>query len=1187
MKLEDIQREPAFSVMAMDILSNVLSTAENPGDVGEYVCEEIRELTGARCVLLIQCLVTAHRVVSVNPLRRREWAESPAVNRLYEIAHHMPATQFWRGDEPAEVNGLLHREGFELSMALPLNVGAFRVGAMLVLGLPDEEHISSVLTLLNDLSAIVALVLRNSFLFEHQERVIQERTAKLQKANEQLQFELTERKRAEEALHRLNRELRAISNCNQVLMRAEEEQTLLDDICRIVCDDAGYRMAWVGYAVSDDAKSIRPAALAGVEEGYLAKADITWADTERGRGPTGTAIRTGKTDCIQNFATDPRAIPWREMALQRGYHSSIALPLKDEGENTFGALTIYSSEPEMFMPDEIRLLEELAGDLSFGIMVLRARIEREQAEEALREGEAFLNTLLNAIPIPVFYKDRDGRYLGFNRAYETFFGAARDQLIGKTVFDISPRELAESYQARDTELFESGGVQQYESQVKNTHGVLRDVIFNKAVYTDSQGTIIGLIGAILDITEHKRAEEERLAHLRFFESMDRVNRAIQGTNDLERMMVDVLDVVLSVFQCDRAYLMYPCDPEAESWEILMERTTPEYPGAKALGVGLPMDGEVAANHRIFLASEGPVKIGHGTPLMISRTAAERFNIRSMMVMAVRPRVGKAWVFGIHQCSYDRVWNPDEERLLQEIGRRLEDALTSLLAHRDLRESEERYRLVFENSPVSFGEEDYSKIKAFLEGLRKDGVADIETYFDQHPEAVRQCAELVKFVDVNRAALTLHGAANKEELLTRMTETFTPETFAVFRQALVLLWNGETSLISDTVVKTLSGDLRHVTIYFSVCPGYEQTLSRVLVSLVDISSRKRMENALRFLAQLGWTEKSEGFLTSLARYLGQALRVDYVLIDRLSRTPGVAETAALYARGEIIPNMAYSLKGTPCENVVGKRLCYYPHGVQALFPEDKLLAEMGVESYTGIPLWDKSGKGIGLIAVLDGKPSHDEEAVTQMLQLVAVSAAAFIEREERDLLLRQREEEYRTLVNSLPDCIARFDADGRLTFVNDAVMRTFGAARDHFIGRTLRECGNPGKEQENARLEGKIRQAFEDGIPNCMEAEWQTGEGTRFYDILHVPERDEGGRIVSVLGIAHDITERKLAEEELHRLKDELEQRVRDRTAELEAKIAEIERLNKVFIGRELRMVELKERIRELETGSQTLEDFPT
>ena len=186
------------------------------------------------------------------------------------------------------------------------------------------------------------------------------------------------------ALDRLNRELRAISNCNQVLVRAEDEQTLLNDICRIVCDQAGYRMAWVGYAENDDARTIRPVAWGGIETGYLQRAHLTWADTEHGRGPSGTAIRSGESACIQDFSTDPQAAPWRESATQRGYRSSIALPLKDEGDKAFGVLNIYSTEPNAFTPDEVRILNELSGDLAFGIAVQRARIERGRAEEEIR-----------------------------------------------------------------------------------------------------------------------------------------------------------------------------------------------------------------------------------------------------------------------------------------------------------------------------------------------------------------------------------------------------------------------------------------------------------------------------------------------------------------------------------------------------------------------------------------------------------------------------------------------------------------------------------------------------------------------------------------------------------------------------------------------------------------------------------
>ena len=101
------------------------------------------------------------------------------------------------------------------------------------------------------------------------------------------------------------------------------------------------------------------------------------------------------------------------------------------------------------------------------------------------------------------------------------------------------------------------------------------------------------MGTAADVTERKRSEEERAAHLWFLESMDRINRAMQGTNDLEQMMSDVLDAVLEIFACDRAWLVYPCDPEAPSWRPVMEHTRPEFPGAFALGADLPIDAEIA------------------------------------------------------------------------------------------------------------------------------------------------------------------------------------------------------------------------------------------------------------------------------------------------------------------------------------------------------------------------------------------------------------------------------------------------------------------------------------------------------------------------------------------------------------------------------------------------------------------
>ncbi len=151
--------------------------------------------------------------------------------------------------------------------------------------------------------------------------------------------------------------------------------------------------------------------------------------------------------------------------------------------------------------DSVTLLKATA-DL-FGIY-----LDRVQAEAKLSESEAFLNSLLETIPIPVFYKDTAGRYQGFNKAFSTFFGQSKEQLMGKTVFDINPPELAEVYHAEDLKLFKNPGVQVYGAKVRAAHGVLHEVIFHKASLTDKKGSVTGVVGAILDVTEFKRVEHD-------------------------------------------------------------------------------------------------------------------------------------------------------------------------------------------------------------------------------------------------------------------------------------------------------------------------------------------------------------------------------------------------------------------------------------------------------------------------------------------------------------------------------------------------------------------------------------------------------------------------------------------------------------------------------------------------------
>jgi PAS domain S-box-containing protein len=198
-----------------------------------------------------------------------------------------------------------------------------------------------------------------------------------------------ERKRAEEKLGRLNRTLRTAYECNQALVRATEENELLRSICRILIKIGGLRMAWVGYRESNREKTVRPVACAGYEEGYLESVNITWADTERGRGPVGTAIRTSTTSWNNDILTDPNMAPWRADAMKRGYASAIALPLMSRGE-AFGALALYAEDCDAFSGGTIEQYTDLANNLAYGVMALRTQEQRKKAENEVLQLNASL-----------------------------------------------------------------------------------------------------------------------------------------------------------------------------------------------------------------------------------------------------------------------------------------------------------------------------------------------------------------------------------------------------------------------------------------------------------------------------------------------------------------------------------------------------------------------------------------------------------------------------------------------------------------------------------------------------------------------------------------------------------------------------------------------------------------------------
>jgi PAS domain S-box-containing protein len=237
---------------------------------------------------------------------------------------------------------------------------------------------------------------------------------------------LTERKEVEEKLRRANRALQMLSRGNESLVRATSEPELLRAVCRIAVEIGAYRMAWVGYAREDPARSIEPVAQAGDDSGYLSEIKVSWAEKDlNGNGPAGRAIRSGEMVVCKDTQNDFDFI-WRERAQQRNFRGVICLPLQEE-HRTFGILCLYSGEVIQADAREFKLLQELANNLAFGIAYQRAEQERLATEAS----HARLATAVEQADESIFMTDAQGTILYVNPAFEKTTGFSRAEALGQ------------------------------------------------------------------------------------------------------------------------------------------------------------------------------------------------------------------------------------------------------------------------------------------------------------------------------------------------------------------------------------------------------------------------------------------------------------------------------------------------------------------------------------------------------------------------------------------------------------------------------------------------------------------------------------------------------------------------------------------------------------------------------------
>jgi PAS domain S-box-containing protein len=360
--------------------------------------------------------------------------------------------------------------------------------------------------------------------------------------------DITSTKKAEERIKHLNTILLAIRDINQLIVTEKDKHNLLSKACKILSETRGFDLVWIGEIEKDNYR-ISPQAYSGSNSAYWDLINVTWDNSPNGQGPTGIAIKTRKNSIINDLSNEPRFKPWPDAIKKHGYNSAIALPLITD-EKIFGNLTLYSRKTNVFDKEEILLLNEVAGDISFALHSLELEKERKKAEERTNMERQKLLSIIEFLPDATFVIDEDRKVIAWNKALEQMTGVPKEKILDKGNYEYSipfygtrmpvlvdliflkEKEIESKYDYVKRE----GKTLFAEVFVNNLFGGNgAHVLVKASPLYDSKGNLVGSIESIRDITEQKEAEEKMQELLektqQFAEELQASNEELQATTE--------------------------------------------------------------------------------------------------------------------------------------------------------------------------------------------------------------------------------------------------------------------------------------------------------------------------------------------------------------------------------------------------------------------------------------------------------------------------------------------------------------------------------------------------------------------------------------------------------------------------------------------------------------------------------
>lgn len=418
----------------------------------------------------------------------------------------------------------------------------------------------------------------------------------------------------------------------------------------------------------------------------------------------------------------------------------------------------------------------------------------EQAQQRLAEleaGQDFFKTIVNCLPTPIFVKEvQELRFVTWNKASEALFGFNQDAILGKNDYDLFPPHEADFFTDKDRIVLAGDQMLDIpEEPIHTAHQGVRWLHTRKIPVRGEDGEPKYLLGVSEDITERKQVEDtlsksESTYHALLNAIPDLMIRLNQDGVYLDFHVPKGMQTVAPISEIlgKTEYEVLPAEVAAQRMQHVKQAL--QTGEIQIFEYQLPLEGEMRHEEARIVPS------GKGEVLLIVRDITER--------------------------------------------KRAEETL---------RQGEERYRSLYEDSPIAIWEEDFSAIKAYTDGLYHQGVTDFRTFFEQQPEVVGHYADLAQVVDVNMVTLKLYHATDKAEFFNGLGRIFGPETLASFQEEMIAIAEGRTRFQGESIHHTLTGSKIHVTLSWSIAPGYEQTYSKVIVSIMDITDRRQAEETL--------------------------------------------------------------------------------------------------------------------------------------------------------------------------------------------------------------------------------------------------------------------------------------------------------------------------------------------------------